>query len=94
MDSKIVKDSRLADLILKTEQVTAVVTDIPGAEINASNVDLDLSKFGPNASVVLAELPSAGEVASVSVTGEVATLDFATGVTATDVIRVTVALEL
>lgn len=94
MDSKLIKDSRLADLVLATDQVCAAVQDIPGASIVSDNVELELAKFGDSVSVVLAELPSAGEVASVSVSSGVATLDFTTAVTASDVIKVYVKREL
>lgn len=92
MDSKIVKDARLADLILKTESVVAAVSNIPGATINSDNVELELSNFGDNASVVLAKFGS--EVASITVAGTVATLDFTSAVSASDVIEVHVALDL
>lgn len=92
MDSKNVKNPRLADLLLSTQVVTAAVKDIPGASINAGNVDLDLAEFGEGATVVLAE--AAGEIASVSVSGTVATLDFASAATDATIVRVAVKQEL
>lgn len=96
MDSKLNLDSRMADLDLSTTVITAAVSDIPGAVINAGNVELDMTKFDQSgeASVVLGELPSAGEVASLSVSGDTATLDFTSAVTASDVIRVTIKRSL
>ena len=58
---------------------------------------LNLSKSildADEAAVVLAELPSAGEVAAVSVASGIATLDFTTAVSASDIIRVYVKLAL
>lgn len=96
MDSKLNLDSRMADLDLSTTVITAAVQDIPGAAINTGNVELDMTKFAKSgeASVVLAEVPSTGEVASVSVAGDVATLDFTSAVSASDVVRVTVKRSL
>jgi len=99
MDSKIVKDARLADLVLKTVQVVAPVSDIPGAEISSGNVELELAKFGADAEVVLAEgfLAASSDViekASVSVSGTVATLNFTSAAVATDVIRVVVKMKI
>ncbi len=92
MDSKNLKNPRLADLSLSTQVVTAAVQDIPGASINAGNVELELSNFGENAEVVLAE--SAGEIATVSVVGTVATLDFASALTDASILRVTVRQDI
>ncbi len=92
MDSKLVKDSVLANLILSTMTVTAKVSDIPGAESNGGNVELDLSKFGDNAAVVEARFE--GEIATVTVVDEVATLDFTSAVTSDNVISVDVKLEI
>lgn len=96
MDSKLNLDSRMADLDLSTTVITAAVKNIPGASINAGNVELDMTKFAASgeASVVLAELPSAGEVASVSVASDVATLDFTTAADADSVVRVTIKRSL
>ena len=94
MDSKLLKNSRLADLSLSTQEIVAAVQDIPGASIVSDNVELDLSEFADEAAVVLAELPSAGEVAAVSVASGIATLDFTTAVSASDIIRVYVKLAL
>jgi len=92
MDSKNVKNARLADLLLSTQVVTAAVKDIPGASINAGNVELELAEFGEGASVVLAE--SAGEIASVSVSGTVATLDFTSALTDASILRVAVKQDI
>ena len=92
MDSKNLKNPRLADLCLSTQVVTAAVQDIPVASINAGNVELELSNFGENAEVVLAE--SAGEIATVSVVGTVATLDFASALTDASILRVTVRQDI
>ena len=92
MDSKNLKNPRLADLSLSTQVVTAAVQDIPGASINAGNVELELSNFGENAEVALAE--SAGEIATVSVVGTVATLDFASALTDASILRVTVRQDI
>jgi len=92
MDSKIVKDARLADLILRTETVVAVVSDIPGASIVSDNVELELANFGEDAEVVVAKFGT--EVATVSMNGTVATLDFPSAVAATDLIEVSVKLKL
>jgi hypothetical protein len=88
MDSKNIADPRLADLVLSTYLVCAAVQDIPGASIDSGNVELDLSKFDEEdeATVVLAEFGT--EVASVSVASGVATLDFTSGVTASDVVKI------
>lgn len=92
MDSKIVKDARLADLILRTESVVAAVSDVPGASIVSDNVELELANFGEDAEVVIAQVN--GEVATVSVSGTVATLDFTSAVTASDIMEVSVKLKL
>ena len=92
MDSKLVKDSRLADLLLANTPLSAVVSEIPGASIVTGNVALDLSKFGPNASVVIARIGS--EIASVSVLAEVATLDFTSVATSASILEVVIKLEL
>lgn len=96
MDSKLNLDSRMADLDLSTTVITAAVQDIPGASIDSGNVELDLTKFAASgeASVVLAEVPSAGEVATVTVASDVATLDFTSAVSASDVVRVTIKRSL
>ena len=98
MDSKNLKSPRLADLSLSTQSITAAVKDIPGAAINAGNVELDLSEFGESgeSSVIVAEamLAAGLEIASLSTVGDIATLDFTTAITATDVIRVTVKQSL
>lgn len=93
MDSKIVKDARLADLVLKTVGVCAKVSDIPGASIVSDNVELEMSKFGDDAEAVFA-ISDAGEIASISHASGVATIDFTTAVTASSVINVCVKLKL
>ena len=92
MDSKLVKDSKLADLILSTEMVVAAVKDIPGASIDSGNVVLDLTKFGTDAVVVLAE--AAGEIATISVSGTDATLDFTSAATTATIVKLFVKLPL
>jgi len=93
MDSKIVKDGRLADLILATETVVAAINDIPGASIDGSdNCVIDLTKFGEGASVVLAK--AAGEIATVSVSGTDATLDFTSAVSASSILELSVKLDI
>lgn len=92
MDSKIVKDARLADLILRTETVVAAVQDIPGADIDSANATIELSNFGEDAEVVIAKC--AGEIATVTVSGTVATLDFTSAVTAASIVEVTVKLKI
>jgi hypothetical protein len=93
MDSKLLKESRLADLSLRTELICAAVKDIKGASIDAGNVVLDLSLFGPLAVVVLAR--SGAEIATVTQTaGVTATLDFAAANTTASIIEVYVKLDL
>lgn len=93
MDSKNLKDGRLADLALKSYFFAAQVKDIPGAAIDGSdNVTIDLSKFDEGASVVLARIGS--ELASISTVDETATLDFASAATETSVLELAVAIEL
>lgn len=92
MDSKIVKDARLADLVLKTVDVCAKVSDIPGASISGTDVLLDMSKFGDDADVLVARIGSE-EASSISVVAGVATIAF-TAPALTDVIEVSVHLKL
>lgn len=88
MDSKNIKNPRLADLILSTFTFAAQVQDIPGASIDSGNVLITLAEFGPDAEVVEARL--ADESASLSVAAGVATLDFTSAATAASVILLTV----
>ena len=88
MDSKNVKNPRLANLLLSSLTLAAAVQDIPGAVINSGNVEITLSEFGPNAQVIEARFED--EIASLSETAGVATLNFATGLTATSVILVSI----
>jgi hypothetical protein len=88
MDSKNVKNPRLADLLLSSYTFAAKVSDIPGASIVSDNVELVLAEFGDDAEVVEARFGT--EVASLSEAAGVATLDFTSAVTASDVIQVSV----
>lgn len=92
MDSKNIKDGRLADLALRTQLICAAVKDIPGASIDSANVVIDLSLFGDNASVVLARVGD--EIASVSVSGTDATLDFTTDATSASILELFVKQDL
>lgn len=85
MDSKLANDPRLADLLLASDHLAAKVSDIPGASIVSDDVELDLSKYADEAEVVLAKFGS--EVATVTVVGSIATLNFASAVTDSDVIE-------
>ena len=97
MDSKIVKDARLADLVLKTVEVCAKVSDIPGASIDTDNVVLDMSKFGEDA-VALFAIDDLGEVIvdadGITNSAGSATLDFAQAQTVSKIIKVCVQLKL
>lgn len=88
MDSKNLSNPRLADLVLSTFTFAAAVQEIPGSAINAGNVELDLSQFGDDAEVVEARFGS--EIASLSEASGIATLDFTSAVSASDVIQLTV----
>ena len=88
MDSKNVKNPRLADLLLSSETFAAVVQDIPGASIVSDNVEIVLAEFGDNAEVIEARFGT--EVASLSTAAGVTTLDFTSAVTASDVIQISV----
>lgn len=88
MDSKNLKNSRLADLIVSTYTFAAKVEEIPGSAIASDNVELTLAEFGDDAEVVEARFGT--EYASLSEAAGVATLDFTSAVTASDVIQVTV----
>jgi len=88
MDSKNISNSRLADLLLSSETFAAKVSDIPGASIVSDNVELVLAEFGDDAEIVEARFGA--EIASLSEAAGVATLDFTSAVSATDVIQVSV----
>jgi hypothetical protein len=100
MDSKLVSDSRLADLLLSQQHLVAQVKDIPGASISSDNVVLDLTKFGieeaqldeGTAKVLIARIGS--ELASVSYSGTSATLDFTTAATTSSLLEVSVKIKL
>lgn len=86
MDSKNIKNPRLADLMMSSYHLVAKVEEIPGASIVSDNVELDLSEFGEDAEVKLARFGA--EIASLSEAAGVATLDFASAVTASDLIEI------
>ena len=95
MDSKLNVDSRMADLDLRSTTITAVVSDIPGASINAGDLVIDMTKFAASgeAEMIACELILvAGNItATVTNVGDDFTADFgATAVTATDVVRLSV----
>lgn len=91
MDSKNVKNPRLADLLVSTYHLPAVVDEIPGAEINAGNVEITLAELGEEAEIIQARFGS--EIASLSEAAGVATLDFTSAVTASDVIEISFKLS-
>lgn len=87
------KDGPLKDVIISSISLCRVVSEIPGASINSGNVVLDLSKFGPSASVVLARVGT--ELASITQTdGVTATLDFSSAATAASILEVFVKIKL
>lgn len=86
MDSKNLKNPRLADLALASYSITAVVSDIPGAAINAGNVEITLADFDEDAEIIDGRFGAEYDLASEA--AGVATLDFTSAVTATDVITV------
>lgn len=88
MDSKNIKNSRLADLVLSCFTFAAKVSDIPGASIVSDNVEIVLAEFGDSAEVVEARFGT--EVATLSESSGVATLDFTSAVAASDVILISV----
>jgi hypothetical protein len=92
MDSKLVKDSRLADLLLSREHVVAEISEIPGASISGTDVLLDLSKFGDDADVLVARIGSE-EASSIVVAAGVATIGF-TAPASSDILEVVVKLAL
>lgn len=92
MDSKNVKNPRLADLLLKTYHLAADVQDIPSAEIVSDNVEITLAELGEGAEIIQARFGS--EIATISESSGVATLDFTSAVTATDLIEIDFKLEL
>jgi hypothetical protein len=88
MDAKNLKNPRLADLVVSTFTFSAKVEEIPGSAINTGNVELTLSEFGDDAEVVEARFGT--EYATLSESAGVATLDFTSAASATDVIQVVV----
>lgn len=92
MDSKNIKNPRLADLLLSSYSFAARVEEIPGAVINAGNVEITLAEFGDDAEVVEARFGT--EVASLSEASGVATLDFTSAVSESDVISIAVKLPV
>lgn len=86
------KDSQMADLVLASHRIVEVVSDIPGASIVSDNVELDMSKFGEGAVVKQARFGS--EIATLSESSGVYTLDFTSAVAATDLIEVDVKIKL
>lgn len=88
MDSKNLKNPRLADLILSTFTFAAQVQEIPGASINTGNVEITLAEFGDDAEVVEARFGT--ELAALSEAAGIATLDFTSAAAADDVILITV----
>jgi hypothetical protein len=88
MDSKNVKNARLADLLLSSFTFAAQVQDIPGAAIDTGNVEITLAEFGDAAEVLEARFGT--EVASLSTAAGVTTLDFTSAVAADDVILLSV----
>ena len=88
MDSKNLKNARLSDLVLSSFTFAAAVSDIPGASIVTGNVEIVLAEFGDSAEVI--EARSGTEVASLSESAGVATLDFTSAVTASSVILISV----
>jgi len=92
MDSKNVKDGQLSNVILESGFLVRKVKDIPGASIVSDNVELDLSKFGPNAEIIFARVGS--EIASLSEVDDVATLDFASAATVESVLELSFKIKL
>jgi hypothetical protein len=88
MDSKNLSNPRLADLLLTSYTFAAAVQDIPGASINSGNVEITLAEFGDDAEVVEARFGT--EVATLSESAGVATLDFTSVAAETDVIQLSV----
>ena len=88
MDSKNLKNSRLADLVLSSFTFAAKVSEIPGASIVSDNVEITLAEFGDDAEVIEARFGT--EVATLSESSGIATLDFTSAVTASDVILISV----
>ncbi len=97
MDAKNLKNSRLADLVLKRYHVHAKVSEIPGASIVSDNVVIDLAEFGADAVVFDAYFRSAVdaiEKATVTLSGTEATLNFTSAVAASDTIDLYVDLDI
>lgn len=92
MTTKIFKNAAASDLALKSPFLVAAVSDFPGASIDSGNVLLDLSQYGDNASVVLARIGD--ELASISVSGTVATLDFTSVATLASTLELALKLDL
>lgn len=88
MDSKNLKNPRLADLVQSSYTFAAAVQDIPGASIVSDNVEITLAEFGDDAEVIEARFGT--EIATLSESSGVATLDFTSAVSASDVIQVSV----
>ena len=88
MDSKNIKNPRLADLLLQSHHLAATVDEIPGASINSGNVEITLAEFGDDAEVIQARFGS--EIATITELSGVATLDFTSAVTASDLIEIDV----
>ena len=88
MDSKNLKNPRLADLVLSSFTFAAKVSDIPGASIVSDNVEITLAEFSDDAEVIEARFGA--EIARLSLAAGVATLDFTSAVTASDVILISV----
>ena len=85
-DPKNLSNPRTADLALSSYSITAAVQDIPGAAIVSDNVEITLADFEADATVL--EGRFGAEHATASEAAGVATLDFTSAVTATDVITV------
>ena len=92
MDSKLISDSRLADLVLSSFHLAAKVEEIPGASIDSGNVKLDLSKFGEGAEIKQARFGS--EIATLSESSGIATLDFTSAATSSDLIEISFQLSV
>lgn len=87
-DSKNVKNPRLADLLQSSFTFAAKVEDIPGASIDTGDVKITLAEFAEGSEVIEARFGT--EVATLSEAAGVATLDFTSAVTASDVIQLSV----
>ena len=98
MDSKNIKNSRLADLSVSTQIIVAAVSDIPGASIDTDNVVIDLLQFGEagESAVVSGELilVAGNQTATLSLSVDDATLDFVAAATTASIIRVVIKQNL